>query len=90
VVREAQVDAAGVQVDPLAEQVQRHGRALDVPAGEADAPRRVPGHLAGRAGLLPQRPVGVEPLALADVGRLEPVARTQVLEPVAGQLPYPS
>jgi hypothetical protein len=90
VVGEAQVDAAGVDVDDLAEQLQRHRRALDVPAGEADAPRRVPGHLAAGAGTLPQRPVGVEPLALADVRRLEPVARAQVLEAVADSWPYPS
>ena len=45
VVREAQIDAAGMDVDVLAEVVQRHRRALGVPAGEAGAPRGRPGEL---------------------------------------------
>ena len=39
VVRELQVDPAGVDVEALAEVLQAHRRALDVPAGEAVAPR---------------------------------------------------
>ncbi len=52
VVREPQVDAAGVHVHVLAEVVQQHRRALGVPAGEAGRPtaparsaRRPPGAL---------------------------------------------
>src|SRR5688572_13152344 len=46
VMREYEVDAAGMNVDGrLAEQAQRHRRALDVPAGAArpaaDVPRRL-------------------------------------------------
>ena len=36
------VDAAGVDVEAVAEVLRGHGRALDVPAGEAAPPRRVP------------------------------------------------
>ncbi len=39
VVGEFQVDPAGVDVEALAEVLEAHGRALDVPAGEAVAPR---------------------------------------------------
>jgi len=39
VVREEQVDTAGVQVELLAEVRHRHRRALDVPARPARAPR---------------------------------------------------
>ncbi len=43
------VDAAAVDVELLAEVLQRHGAALDVPARVAPAPRRVPEH-----GLVPE------------------------------------
>jgi hypothetical protein len=39
VVRELQVDPAGVDVESLSQVLQAHRRALDVPAGEAVAPR---------------------------------------------------
>ena len=42
VVREAQVDAAAVDVEGGAEVLRGHRRALDVPAGAARAPRRRP------------------------------------------------
>ncbi len=84
VVREAQVDAAGVHVERLAEVVQRHRRALDVPAREARPPRGVPHHLPLRSGRLPQRPVGVEALARGELRRVGAMAGAQVLEPVAG------
>ena len=51
--------AAAVDVEVVAQILLRHGRALDVPAGEAPAPRRLPLHLPrlapGRE--LPQREV---------------------------------
>ena len=54
VVREHEVDAAGVQVDGrLAEQPQRHRRALDVPAGTPGTEAEVPARLA-RPGRLPE------------------------------------
>ena len=57
VMREDQVDAAGVDVDRrLAEQAQRHRRALDVPAGTARPDAGIPGRLA-RLGRLPQHEV---------------------------------
>jgi hypothetical protein len=52
--REAQVDSAGMNVDGVAEQAQAHGTALGMPAREAGAPRGVPHQLgASRARLLP-------------------------------------
>ena len=56
VVREHEVVAAAVDVEALAEDLERHRRALDVPARPARAPRRVPGRLA-RLRRLPQREV---------------------------------
>ena len=57
VVREDQVDAAGVDVDRrLAEQPQRHRRALEVPARAARRIDHVPGRLV-RLGRLPQHEV---------------------------------
>ena len=57
VMREDQVDAAGVDVDRrLAEQPQRHRRALEMPAGPARRIDDVPGRLA-RLGRLPQHEV---------------------------------
>jgi hypothetical protein len=56
VVREHQVEPAGVQVELLAEVVDRHRRALDVPARPAGSPRRRPGRLPGLGGL-PEREV---------------------------------
>ena len=64
VVREDEVLAAAVDIDLLAEVLQRHRRALDVPAGAALAPRAVPRRLAG-LGALPEREVGGVLLLLA-------------------------
>ncbi len=52
--------AAAVDVEVVAEVLLRHRRALDVPAGEAPAPRAVPFHLPllARGRELPQREVG--------------------------------
>ena len=83
VVRELEVHAAAVDVEVLAEQLDRHRRALDVPAGTARAPRRLPGRLAGLGGL-PQHEV--ERVALGLV-HLDARAGAQVCEPLAGQLP---
>ena len=47
VVREDEVHAAAVDVKRLAEVLHAHGRALDVPAGTAHAPRALPRRLAG-------------------------------------------
>ena len=49
-VREGEVAAAAVDVDRLAEVAVGHGRALDMPAGTALAPRRFPERLAGLGG----------------------------------------
>ena len=57
VMREHQVDAAGMNVDRrVAEQPQRHGRALDVPARPAGTAADIPRRLA-RLGRLPQHEV---------------------------------
>ena len=53
VVRELQVDTAGMDVDGLAQVGSGHRRALDVPARSAHAPRRVPARQVV-AGRLPQ------------------------------------
>ncbi|MEJ7720318.1 MAG: hypothetical protein WKF58_07635 [Ilumatobacteraceae bacterium] len=72
--RELQVHAAAVQVEPLAEEVEAHHDALAVPAGPSSAPRRRPRRLAGLR-QLPQHEVGrlalvlcAEHLALAAAG----------------------
>ncbi len=60
------VDAAGVQVEVLAQERHRHHRAFQVPAGRAPAPRGVPAHDPADAGLLgpPEGEVGLVPAAL--------------------------
>ena len=67
------VDAAGVDVEGRAQVLGAHGRALEVPAGEARAPGRIPllQALAGlRVGELPEREVRRMALAghVADAG----------------------
>src|SRR5712671_1587925 len=47
VMREGEIDAAGVDVDGFAEIFHGHGGAFDVPAGTSAADRRVPEMLAG-------------------------------------------
>ena len=69
VVGEDQVGPAAVQVDGGAQLAHGQGRALDVPAGPARAPQRVPRRLVGRR-RLPQDEV--ERVAL---GRVVGVAR---------------
>ncbi len=73
VVREKQVDAAGVEIDGLAEMLFAHRAALDVPAGAPRSPRAVPG-IGAVLGLVrfPQRKVcrvfflvGIDGLRLA-------------------------
>ena len=89
VVREHEVVTAAVQVEALAQQIERHGRALDVPARPAAAPRRVPRRLA-RLGRLPEREVDRAALRLVDVdagaGRLEQLLERAVRQrAVAGE-----
>ena len=85
VVGEDEVHAAAVDVEAFAQQPDRHGRALDVPAGPARAPGRLPRRLAG-LGRLPQGEVDRRALALVDLdpgaGRLQ-----QVVEPAVGEVP---
>ncbi len=57
VVREDVVDAAAVQVEGHAQVLGGHGRALDVPAGVAPAPRAGPAQNVLGLGPLPQREV---------------------------------
>ena len=70
VVREAQVDPAAVDVERLAQIAAGHGRAFDVPAGPASAPRRRPRRGLGlaRLGSLPQREIMRIALVRLDVG----------------------
>ena len=86
VVREDVVDAAGMDVEPLAEVFEGHRRALDVPAREALAPAGRPLERALLAGGLPQREVGGVALVVLDVAG-GPVARPEIIERVARQLP---
>ena len=88
VVREPQVDSAGVDVDDVAEQRQAHRAAFGVPAGEPGAPRGVPDQLRALLGrLLPQCPVGVE--ALCWVGFGHAVSGAQLGESVAAEFAVP-
>src|SRR6185312_3915311 len=73
--------AAAMDVEEVAEVFLRHRRALDVPAGEADAPGAWPFHLAllARRRELPQREVGrralvadIDALAGLEAGAVEP------------------
>src|SRR5207302_5175554 len=57
VVREHQVEPAAVDLERRAEELLRHRRALDVPAGPASAPRRVPPRVLAFFVRLPQREV---------------------------------
>ena len=84
VVREDVVDAAGMDVEPLAEVFEGHRRALEVPAREALAPARRPLERALLAGGLPQCEIGGVALVVLDVAR-GPVARPEIVERVARQ-----
>ena len=57
VVREDEVEPAAVDLERRAEQLLGHHRALDVPAGPAASPRRVPRRVLARLVRLPQREV---------------------------------
>ena len=81
VVRELQVLAAAVDVEALAEQVERHDDALGVPARTPRPPRRVPRRLA-RLGLLPEDEVDRAALLL---DRLHACARPQGVDRLAGE-----
>src|SRR5262249_61072823 len=74
VVQLAVVPPAGVQVEMLAEQGHAHHRALQVPAGRAPAPGRVPAQYPALTRLLgsPQREVGLAAAArdVLPAGRL--------------------
>jgi hypothetical protein len=67
----------------LAEQLRRHRRAFDVPAGPAPAPRRFPRRLAG-LGRLPQHEVERVALGFVD---LDARAGAQVVERLPESLP---
>ena len=54
VVRKFQVQPAAVDVEALAQILEAHGAALDVPAGETLPPGRVPAHDVARLGQLPE------------------------------------
>ena len=82
VVRKHVVHAAGVDVQPLAQILRGHCGALDVPAGEAVAPRAGPEQHSARLCRLPKREVSR--VALQRVG-LRPHALQQVAAGVAGQ-----
>ena len=81
-VREGEVAAAAVDVDRLSEVAVGHGRALNVPAGAALAPRRVPGRLTGFGGL-PEREVE---RVLLDVVDVDARAGLQIFDRLVAEL----
>src|SRR5437899_8242205 len=76
------VGPAGVDVEGLADERDRHGRAFDVPAGETRPPRAGPYLQAMLAGSLPEREVAGVMLARID---LAPDASEQLVGAVARQ-----
>ena len=81
VVREEVVDAAGVDVERLAEVLRAHRGALDVPAGAAGAPRGVPLHVAVvLVPRLPQREVADVVLGVLVVGDADRGAHAGAVE----------
>src|SRR6185503_19515163 len=91
VVRKEVIHAAGVNVDLLAQMLDRHRAALDMPAGESTAPRAIPGHIAARLGQLPKRKVlGVAPVEIGYI--LDPAEHALELITrelaVAGEAPH--
>src|SRR5436190_23194273 len=87
VMREDQIDAAGVDVERLAEVLHRHRRALDVPARAARADRGLPRGLA-RFRALPEREV--PDVVLAVLVALDPFADAKLVgidpgEPTVGR-----
>ena len=85
VVGEDQIDAAGVDVEPLAKVLHGHGRALDVPSGEPLAPRAVPSHQPVGPCLLPQGEVLGVAFVRVDLELLA-MARPELVERVAREL----
>jgi hypothetical protein len=67
VVREDEVDAAPVDFEDRAEVLLGHRRALDVPAGPAETPRRLPERVLA---LLVTLPEGEVPRILLELARL--------------------
>ena len=84
VVREDEVDAAGVDVERRPEVGHAHRRAFDVPAGPARADGRLPDRLAG-LGTLPQGEVA--DVVLAVLVGLDPLPHPQALGVETGQPP---
>ncbi len=82
VVREDEVQSAAVDVEGRAEELLAHRGALDVPAGPAAAPGRVPRRLA-RLLSLPEREIERFPLELP--GR-HPLAGSQIVQVAAREL----
>ncbi len=83
VMGELEVEAAGVQVETVTQQVEAHGHALGVPARAAVAPRRRPGGLAG-LGQLPEHEVEGAALLLPPA-LVHPLGGPQVPEVLLGQ-----
>jgi hypothetical protein len=71
-VRELQILAAPMNIELLAEQFARHGRAFDMPAGTSFTPRRIPFDLIrfGFLGSFPQHKIQRIALAAIDVHTL--------------------
>ena len=84
VVGEDEVGAAAVDVEVEAEDLLGHRRALDVPAGPAAAPRRVPGRVLALLLRLPEREVL---RALLQRGGVVALALLHLLERAVRQLP---
>ena len=84
VVGETEVEATGVQVESLSQQVEAHDNALGVPTRSAFAPRRWPGRFA-RFGQLPEREVARVPLlGRPDQGPISP-ALDEIVQGLMGQ-----
>ena len=86
VMGEPQVMATAMDVELLAEVIEGHRRALDVPSRPAIAPRALPRGLA-RLGQLPEREVAVVPFARAGVCDSPASTGPHHLQSLAGQLP---
>src|ERR671923_1663531 len=87
VVGEDVIDAAGVEVKPVAEVATRHRGAFEVPPWVAVAPARGrPFQRATRTGGLPQREIGRVALVWLDLAAM---TGPEVVERVARQPPIP-
>ena len=81
--REHEVLTAAVELEPFAQQVERHDDALRVPSRTSGAPRGLPARLS-RLRLLPQHEVQRRALLLV---RLDPGASPQRVQRLTGQEP---